>query len=82
MAEGSSSDHKLHHEKDMSSSSLSSCIVPSSASLLRPPTIILPDGGENEDMEEDLILQHMDFEDSDLPERFKHFTLRKQTSYR
>ena len=47
-----------------------------------PPTILLPEAEEDLDNEDGAGECFMDLEDSDLPDRFKHFTLRKQTSYR
>ena len=54
-------------------------------SALPTPTIVLPeeDPPKEEGMEEEaMVLEYTQDGDPELPERFKHFTLRKQTSYR
>ena len=49
--------------------------------MLAPPTIMLPEASAEDEVDYEGA-EHMDMEDPDLPDRFKHFTLRKQTSYR
>ena len=56
----------------------------------RPPTIIVDDGdlvfGDMDTFADDdnvaAIVAQLEIDGTDLPDRLKHFTIRKQTSYR